>query len=123
MDLVQYYLAVAEGALRGAGGRPMALKRFVNGAAGEFFFQKRAPEKRPQWVDTVSLSFPSGRTAEEIVLRDATGVSGRLLRAMASIKQLRRIDLRGVSGLDRDEMFTLRKALPRCEIRFRDEPR
>jgi DNA ligase D-like protein (predicted polymerase) len=71
LDLVNYYLAVADGALRGAGGRPMALKRFVNGAAGEFFFQKRAPESRPDWVDTVELSFPSGRTAEEIVLRDA----------------------------------------------------
>ncbi len=75
MDLVRYYLAVAEGALRGAGGRPMALKRFVNGAAGEFFFQKRAPEKRPEWIDTVSLSFPSGRTAEEVVLRDAASLA------------------------------------------------
>src|SRR5678816_292249 len=71
MDLVSYYLAVAEGALRGAGGRPMALKRFVNGAEGEFFFQKRAPESRPAWIETVELSFPSGRTADEIVLRDA----------------------------------------------------
>jgi bifunctional non-homologous end joining protein LigD len=71
LDLVRYYLAVAEGALRGAGGRPMALKRFVNGAAGEFFFQKRAPESRPDWVETVELSFPSGRTAHEIVVRDA----------------------------------------------------
>jgi len=75
LDLVRYYLAVAEGALRGAGGRPMALKRFVNGAAGEFFFQKRAPEKRPDWIDTVALSFPSGRTAEEIVLRDAASLA------------------------------------------------
>jgi DNA ligase D-like protein (predicted polymerase) len=75
MDLVRYYLAVADGALRGAGGRPMALKRFVDGAAGEFFFQKRAPEKRPEWIDTVSLSFPSGRTAEEIVLRDAASLA------------------------------------------------
>lgn len=74
LDLVRYYLAVADGALRGAGGRPMALKRFVNGAAGEFFFQKRAPDKRPEWIDTVSLSFPSGRTAEEIVLRDAASL-------------------------------------------------
>ena len=71
LDLVNYYLAVAEGALRGAGGRPMALKRFVNGVEGEFFFQKRAPESRPDWIETVELSFPSGRTAEEIVLRDA----------------------------------------------------
>ena len=70
-DLVRYYVAVAEGALRGAGGRPMALKRFVNGADGEFFFQKRAPESRPEWIETVELSFPSGRTAHEIVLRDA----------------------------------------------------
>jgi bifunctional non-homologous end joining protein LigD len=72
IDLVRYYLAVADGALRGAGGRPMALKRFVNGAEGEFFFQKRAPEKRPEWVRTVELRFPSGRTAEEIVLDDAS---------------------------------------------------
>src|SRR6188472_1683315 len=71
-DLVTYYVAVADGALRGAGGRPMALKRFVNGAAGEFFFQKRAPESRPGWIETVTLSFPSGRTADEIVLRDAS---------------------------------------------------
>jgi DNA ligase D-like protein (predicted polymerase) len=75
LDLVRYYLAVADGALRGAGGRPMALKRFVNGAEGDFFFQKRAPDKRPEWVDTVSLSFPSGRTAEEIVLRDAASLA------------------------------------------------
>jgi len=75
LALVRYYLAVADGVLRGAGGRPMALKRFVDGAAGEFFFQKRAPDKRPEWVDTVSLSFPSGRTAEEIVLRDAASLA------------------------------------------------
>jgi bifunctional non-homologous end joining protein LigD len=75
MDLVSYYLAVADGALRGAGGRPMALKRFVNGAAGEAFFQKRAPENRPAWLRTVTLSFPSGRTADEIVLDDAAGLA------------------------------------------------
>src|SRR6202022_1196462 len=71
VDLVRYYIAVAEGALRGVGGRPMALKRFVNGAEGEAFFQKRAPTSRPEWIETVELSFPSGRTAEEIVVRDA----------------------------------------------------
>src|SRR5919205_194256 len=71
LDLVRYYLAVAEGALRGVAERPMALKRFVNGAEGEFFFQKRAPEKRPQWVETVELRFPSGRSAQEIVVRNA----------------------------------------------------
>jgi bifunctional non-homologous end joining protein LigD len=71
LDLVRYYLAVAEGALRGVYGRPMALKRFVNGAEGEAFFQKRAPSSRPEWIETVELSFPSGRTAEEIVVRDA----------------------------------------------------
>src|ERR671915_814615 len=70
LDLVHYYLAVAEGALRGAGGRPMALKRFVNGAEGEAFFQKRAPKSRPDWIETVELKFPSGRTADEIVVRD-----------------------------------------------------
>jgi DNA ligase D-like protein (predicted polymerase) len=68
LDLVQYYLAVAEGAVRGVAGRPMALKRFVNGADGEFFFQKRAPSSRPDWIETVELTFPSGRTAEEIVV-------------------------------------------------------
>src|SRR3972149_5440440 len=71
LDLVRYYLAVADGALRGVAGRPMALKRFVNGAGGDFFFQKRAPESRPAWIETVELSFPSGRTASEIVVRDA----------------------------------------------------
>src|SRR5438270_150673 len=65
LDLVRYYLAVAEGALRGVAGRPMALKRFVNGAEGQAFFQKRAPASRPEWIETVELSFPSGRTAEE----------------------------------------------------------
>jgi len=71
LDLVRYYLAVADGALRGVAGRPMALKRFVNGAEGEFFFQKRAPASRPEWIETVELSFPSGRTAHEIVVREA----------------------------------------------------
>lgn len=74
-DLVAYYLAVAEGALRGAGGRPMALKRYVNGADGEYFFQKRAPESRPEWIRTVELSFPSGRTAHEVVVEDAAGLA------------------------------------------------
>jgi bifunctional non-homologous end joining protein LigD len=71
LDLVHYYLAVAEGALRGVRARPMALKRYVNGAEGDFFFQKRAPKSRPEWIDTVELSFPSGRTAEEVVVGDA----------------------------------------------------
>ncbi len=71
LDLVRYYLAVAEGALRGAGGRPMALKRYVNGVEGEFFYQKRAPESRPPWMEVVELKFPSGRTAREFVIRDA----------------------------------------------------
>jgi bifunctional non-homologous end joining protein LigD len=71
LDLVRYYLAVADGAVRGVAGRPMALKRFVNGAEGEFFFQKRAPTSRPDWIETVELSFPSGRTAEEIVVHNA----------------------------------------------------
>src|SRR5881396_1602580 len=75
LDLVRFYLAVAPGALTGAGGRPMALKRFVNGAAGEAFFQKRAPDNRPPWLRTVTLSFPSGRTADEIVVDDAAGLA------------------------------------------------
>jgi bifunctional non-homologous end joining protein LigD len=71
LDLVQYYLSVAQGALRGVRDRPMALKRYVDGAEGEFFFQKRAPASRPPWVDVVELRFPSGRSAQEIVVRDA----------------------------------------------------
>jgi DNA ligase D-like protein (predicted polymerase) len=71
LDLVRYYMAVAEGALRGSGGRPNVLVRYPNGIGGEFFFQKRAPQSRPPWVEVVSLSFPSGRTAEEVVPRDA----------------------------------------------------
>jgi bifunctional non-homologous end joining protein LigD len=71
LDLVNYYLAVADGAIRGVEGRPMALKRFVNGADSEPFFQKRAPESRPRWIETVELSYPSGRTADEVVVRDA----------------------------------------------------
>src|SRR5712664_1852154 len=70
LDLVRYYLAVSQGALRGAGGRPMALKRYVNGIEGEFFYQKRAPDARPPWTEVVELKFPSGRTAREFVLRD-----------------------------------------------------
>ena len=75
LDVVQYYLAVADGALRGVAGRPMALKRFVNGAEEEPFFQKRAPSSRPSWIETAELRFPSGRTADEVVLRDAAGLA------------------------------------------------
>jgi DNA ligase D-like protein (predicted polymerase) len=75
IDVIRYYLAVAEGALAGVVGRPMALKRFVNGVEEEAFFQKRAPEKRPDWVETTTLRFPSGRTADEVVLRDAAGLA------------------------------------------------
>src|SRR4051794_26136618 len=70
LEMVRYYLSVAPGALGGVRGRPMALKRFVNGAEAEPFFQKRAPDKRPEWVSTVELSFPSGRTADEVVVTD-----------------------------------------------------
>jgi DNA ligase D-like protein (predicted polymerase) len=75
MDLVRYYLGVADGALAGIRRRPMVLKRFVHGADGEAFFQKRAPANRPGWLDSVVLSFPSGRTAEEIVVDDAAGLA------------------------------------------------
>jgi DNA ligase D-like protein (predicted polymerase) len=71
LDLIHYYLSVADGALRGVAGRPMVLKRFVHGADGEAFFQKRAPAGRPAWIETVELRFPSGRTAEEVVPREA----------------------------------------------------
>ena len=64
LDVVNYYLAVAEGALRGAGGRPNVLVRYRNGIGEEFFYQKRAPESRPDWIEVVALEFPSGRTAE-----------------------------------------------------------
>jgi len=75
LDMVRYYLAVAPGALGGVRGRPMALKRFVNGAESEAFFQKRAPQKRPDWIETVELRFPSGRTADEVVLTDEAGLA------------------------------------------------
>jgi bifunctional non-homologous end joining protein LigD len=75
LDLVRYYLAVADGALGGAGGRPNVLVRYPNGIDGEFFYQKRAPESRPPWVEVVSLHFPSGRTAEEVVPRDAAALA------------------------------------------------
>jgi bifunctional non-homologous end joining protein LigD len=71
LQVAQYYLAVADGALRGIRGRPIVLKRYVDGAGGEPFFQKRAPENLPAWMSTVLLSFPSGRTAKEIVIQDA----------------------------------------------------
>jgi bifunctional non-homologous end joining protein LigD len=71
LDLARYYLCVAEGALRGAGGRPNMLVRYPDGIEGEFFYQKRAPKSRPPWIEVVELSFPSGRTADEVVPRDA----------------------------------------------------
>jgi DNA ligase D-like protein (predicted polymerase) len=75
LDLVRYYLAVAEGALRGAGSRPNVLVRYPDGIKGEFFFQKRAPQSRPDWIEVVSIRFPSGRSAEEIVPRDAAALA------------------------------------------------
>ena len=75
LDVVRYYLAVASGAIAGIRDRPIVLKRFVDGADGEAFYQKRAPEHRPDWVRTVTLSFPSGRTAEEVVVDDAAGLA------------------------------------------------
>jgi DNA ligase D-like protein (predicted polymerase) len=75
LDLVRYYLSIAPGAVRPIRDRPIVLKRFVNGAEGEPFYQKRAPESRPDWLRTVTLSFPSGRTAEEVVVDDAAGLA------------------------------------------------
>src|SRR5512132_2156635 len=74
LDLAQYYFAVADGALRGAGGRPNVLVRYPDGITGEFFFQQCAPSGSPAWIDVVTLSFPAGRTAEEIVPRDAAAL-------------------------------------------------
>ena len=75
LDVVRYYLSVAPGAIAGITNRPIVLKRFVNGAEAEPFYQKRAPEGRPDWLRTVTLSFPSGRTAEEVVVDDAAGLA------------------------------------------------
>ena len=75
LDVVRYYLAVADGALRAAGGRPNVLVRYPNGIKGEFFYQKRAPQSRPEWIEVVDLQFPSGRTAEEVVPRDAAALA------------------------------------------------
>ena len=74
-DLVDYYLSVADGALRGIRDRPIVLKRFVDGSASEAFYQKRAPSPRPEWLRTATLHFPSGREAEELVVDDAAGLA------------------------------------------------
>ncbi len=71
LDVVRYYMAVADGTLRGVRARPMQLKRYPDGADGEFFYQKRAPSPRPEWIETVTLSFPSGRTADEVVVGES----------------------------------------------------
>jgi bifunctional non-homologous end joining protein LigD len=75
IDLVEYYVAVADGALRGAGGRPCVLVRYPDGIGGEFFFQKRAPARRPQWLEVASIRFPSGRSADEVVPRHAADLA------------------------------------------------
>src|SRR6516165_4058269 len=75
LELVRYYLSIAPGALAGIRDRPIVLKRFVHGAEGEAFYQKRAPAERPPWLRTVTLFFPSGRTAEELVVDDAAGLA------------------------------------------------
>ena len=75
LDLVRYYLAVADGAIRAAGNRPNVLVRYPNGIGDDFFYQKRAPSSRPSWIEVVALKFPSGRTAEEVVPRDAAALA------------------------------------------------
>jgi DNA ligase D-like protein (predicted polymerase) len=75
LDLVRYYLAVAGGALRGVAGRPMILKRFVSGIDQEAFFQKRAPSRRPDWIEVAELRYASGRSADEVVVRDAAALA------------------------------------------------
>ena len=94
LELVQYYLSVAPGALAGIRDRPIVLKRFVDGAEGQAFYQKRAPENRPEWLRTVTLSFPSGRTADEVVVDDAAGLGvgreSRMHRASSACGACRR---------------------------------
>ena len=75
LDVVRYYVSVADGALRGAGGRPNVLVRYADGIHGEFFYQKRAPEKRPDWIKVAEIRFPSGRAAFEVVPRDAASLA------------------------------------------------
>ena len=75
LDILRYFLSVAPGALAGISDRPLVLKRFVDGAENEAFYQKRAPSKRPTWLRTVTFAFPSGRTAEEVVVDDAAGLA------------------------------------------------
>ena len=75
LDVARYFLAVAEGALRGAGGRPNVLVRYPDGIEGEFFYQKRAPASRPDWIEVATIHFPSGRAAEEVVPRDAAALA------------------------------------------------
>src|SRR5690606_40153491 len=80
LDLVRYYVAVADGALRGVAGRPMILKRFVKGIDQEAFFQKRAPEKRPDWIEVATLRYRSGTSADEVVVRDAAALDRKSTR-------------------------------------------
>ena len=75
LDLVRYYQGAAEPTLRGVFGRPMGLKRYVNGVEGEAFYQKRAPDNRPDWIETVELRYPSGRSAHEVVVRHAADLA------------------------------------------------
>ena len=75
LDLARYYVAVADGALRGAGGRPNMLVRYPNGVEGDHFYQKRAPQSRPRWIEVATIRFPSGRSAEEVVPRDAAALA------------------------------------------------
>src|SRR3989442_15136301 len=74
VEVVQYFLSVAEGALVGAVGGPNGLVRSADGIHGDFFYQKRAPASRPTWIEVVALHFPSGRGAEEVVPRDAAAL-------------------------------------------------
>src|SRR5262249_46550539 len=86
LEVVRYYVTVADGALRGAGGRPNVLVRYADGIHGDYFYQKRAPTSRPAWIEVVALRFPSGRAAEEVVPRDAA--------ALAWMVNLGRLELR-----------------------------
>src|SRR3982750_3721539 len=132
LDLARYYLAVAPGAIRAAGGRPNMLVRYPNGIKGEFFFQKRAPTSRPPWIDVVSLQFPSGRTAEEVVPREPAALAWMANLACLELHPHAvrasdldhpdelRVDLDPVPGVEwsqvREVAATVRQALADCGL-------
>ena len=110
LDVVRYFLSVAEGAVGGIRDRPLVLKRFVDGAEGEPFYQKRAPAQRPGWLRTVTLSFPSGRTAEEVVVDDAAGLAWVSISAASSFTRTRSAPATSIIPTSSASISTRRRA-------------